>query len=159
MTGSVADRILERTGRALSALPLHENAYLDYILNGNFAPNLPRYLRADRFDAVRDGLRRLTLHLGPVDAVGEAEAGAGFDGFNLSDIFEYLEPAACERLYARLLGVARPGARFAYWNMLVPRECPDSLRSRVVKRDDLSGPLFEADMAFFYSAFVVEEKT
>jgi len=156
--GSVADRILERTGYALSHLPLHENAYLDYILNGNFTPNLPRYLREDRLDSVREGLGRLTLQAGPIEAVGLAQAGAGFDGFNLSDIFEYLEPETCERLYGTLLSVARPAARFVYWNMLVPRECPAGCRDRITKRDDIAGPLLAQDQAFFYSAFVVEEK-
>jgi len=153
--GSVGDRILARTGRALSSLPLHENPYLDYILNGNFTRSLPRYLRADTLDDVRAGLDRLTLRRGPAE---EAAAAHGpFDGFNLSDIFEYLDEDTCATLYAALLDAARPGARLAYWNMLVPRRCPDALRGRVRPLDARARDLFAHDAAFFYSAFVVEE--
>jgi S-adenosylmethionine-diacylglycerol 3-amino-3-carboxypropyl transferase len=155
--GSVADRILARTGRALSSLPLHTNPYLEYILTGAFTRNMPHYLDPDSFDALRQGLDRLTLHLGSVEEAGQTCAGPGFDGFNLSDIFEYLDADTCRRLYAALLEHARPGARFVYWNMLVPRRCPTEFRDRVRDRADLAGPLFEEDAAFFYSAFVVEE--
>lgn len=154
---SVGDRILARTGEALGSLPLHRNPYLEYILTGNFTRALPPYLRPERFAALREGLDRLTLGLGTVEAVGRAHAGAGYDGFNLSDIFEYLDAPTCERLYGALLEQARQGARLAYWNMLVPRHCPETFAHRVRPLRDLAASLFTQDAAFFYSAFVVEE--
>ena len=42
--------------------------------------------------------------------------------------------------------------------MLVPRQAPAALRTRVGPRADLAEHLFARDRAFFYSAFVVEEK-
>jgi len=56
-----------------------------------------------------------------------------------------------------LLDCAKPKARLAYWNMLVPRECPEGLRDRVVSRDAEARALFARDRAFFYSRFVIEE--
>ena len=81
-----------------------------------------------------------------------------FDGFNLSDIFEYLNPEQCLEVYGELLKAARGRARFAYWNMLVPRHCPEPLRDQVHPLEEISRTLFAADRAFFYSNFVVEEK-
>jgi S-adenosylmethionine-diacylglycerol 3-amino-3-carboxypropyl transferase len=156
--GSVADRILARTKYALTELPTQENPYLAYILDGNFTCALPPYLQPQTYEKVRAGLDRLSLHQGTIEEVGRANAGPGFDGFNLSDIFEYLDPAACTAVYGRLLDVARLGARFAYWNMLVPRRVPESLRDQVNSLDDLAARCFSQDRAFFYSAFVVEEK-
>lgn len=150
--GSVSDRLLDRACHALTVLPTHVNPYLKYILTGTFGTTLPRYLEPDRFDAVRQGLDRLTIFRGPID-----EAEGRFDGFNLSDIFEYLDPGTCETIYDRLLKKARPGARLAYWNMLAPRSCPMSLSDRVRPLPDLSASLFQKDRAFFYSAFLVEE--
>jgi len=83
---------------------------------------------------------------------------SGFDGFNLSDIFEYLDPTLCRCVYSALLEKANTGARFVYWNMLVPRSCPPGITT-VVPLKDLSEKLFERDQAFFYSAFIVEEYT
>ncbi|HEX2223188.1 MAG TPA: DUF3419 family protein [Thermoanaerobaculia bacterium] len=155
--GSVAERILSRARYALTELPVHANPYVDYILNGNFTRALPHYLRPEVFPAVRQNLDRLTLHEGPAEEAAERHGGGGFHGFNLSDIFEYLDPATTARVYGRLLAASRPGARFAYWNMLVPRRRPDEYADRVRSLNQESRELFAGDLAFFYSAFVLEE--
>lgn len=152
--GSVAERILARARHALTELPVAENPYVEYILRGNFVRNLPDYLAAERWSALRDGLDRLTLHHGPVE---EAVGDGGFDGFNLSDVFEYLDPEACRDVYLRLLEDARPGARFAYWNLLVPRRRPAEAAAAVRSLDERAAELHFGDRAFFYGSFVVEE--
>ena len=155
--GSVAERILGRTRHALTRLPTHENPYLQFILRGRFEPALPRYLRPESFEAIRDGLDRLTLVEGSVEEAAASHADGGFSGFNLSDIFEYLDAGTCCHIYERLLAHARPGARLAYWNMLVARTAPASCAGRVRHLVDLSAALLDRDLAFFYSAFIVEE--
>lgn len=162
--GSVADRILERCRYALTELDPHRNPYVEYILTGNFARRRPRWLEPDVYRALGANLDRLTLVHGPVQEAGRrfatgaagSEPTEGFDGFNLSDIFEYLDTETVRAVYEELLAVARPGARLAYWNLLVPRRCPEPLRHRVRPRPEADG-LFARDRAFFYSAFVLEE--
>jgi S-adenosylmethionine-diacylglycerol 3-amino-3-carboxypropyl transferase len=155
--GPVSDRILSRAEYALTALAPHENPYLQFILNGNYGPALPRYLRPENFAAVRAGLDRLTFFLGPVEEAVRRHGAGGFDGFNLSDIFEYLPPDVCRGTFAALLAAARPGARLAYWNMLAPRSCPAEYSARVRPLAELAAALFARDLAFFYSRLVVEE--
>ena len=155
--GSVASRLLARASYAMSELDNSANPYLCYILTGNYQQALPHYLQPENYTAIRQHLDRLTLRLGSVDEVAAEYGAASFDGFNLSDIFEYLTPEQCEAVYARLLASARPGARFAYWNMLVPRQCPSSLAARVTSLEKEANTLFEEDLAFFYSRFVLEE--
>jgi len=157
--GSVATRILERTRYALTTLAPAENPYVEYILTGNFGRQLPRFLRPGPYQAIKQRLDRLTLFRGTVEEAARVHAGEGFDCFNLSDIFEYLAPEACRDVYGSLLDVARPEARFAYWNMLAPRSCPNDLAHRIRSLDDDSRRLFAADKAFFYSAFVLEQVT
>ena len=50
----------------------------------------------------------------------------------------------CQRIYEQLLAVARPRARLAYWNMLVPRTCPAPLVDRVRRLSRLDQRLFAA---------------
>jgi len=155
--GSVAERILGRAEYALTVLPAHTNPYLEYILRGNFKDSLPLYLQPEVFADLKRNLDRLTLFEGPVEEAARSHRGAGFDGFNLSDIFEYLDLEASAAIYERLLEAARPGARFAYWNMLVPRRLGESYPNRVQPLDGEAQALFAHDLAFFYSAFVLEE--
>lgn len=157
VTGSVSDRIMARARHALTALSTHDNPYLQYILRGNFDRALPPYLRPERFEALRAGTARVRFVQGTIESAAGTFREGGFDGFNLSDIFEYLDVDTCERIYGALLDTARPGARLAYWNMLVPRRCPERLAGRVRSLAALADDLFLKDKAFFYSAFVVEE--
>lgn len=153
--GSVADRILQRTRYAFTVLPTHSNPYLNFIFTGNFGATLPRYLEQGKYDELRAAMDRVTAVR--ASAEDAARAHGPFDGFNLSDIFEYLDPSTCAAMYGVLLDHARAGARFAYWNMLVPRRRPDTLASRVKTHAERAEALYSVDRAFFYSAFVLEE--
>jgi len=155
--GSVAERILARTRYALTTLDPHCNPYMEYILTGNFDRQLPRYLRLDVLPEVKQRLDRLTLVQGTIQKAADLHKGDGFDCFNLSDIFEYLDPPTCWHIYKSLLQSARSGARLAYWNMLVPRSCPVKLADQIIPLTEESRRLFERDQAWFYSAFVLEE--
>lgn len=155
--GSVSDRIMQRARYALTVLPTDSNPYLEYIAMGNFSSALPRYLRREHFEAIRSGLDRLILFHGPIEQAAHAHAAAGFDAFNLSDIFEYVNYNASCALYGELLNVANPGARLAYWNTLVPRSRPTEYAGRVKPLSELSAELFARDMAFFYCHFEVDE--
>jgi S-adenosylmethionine-diacylglycerol 3-amino-3-carboxypropyl transferase len=153
--GDVAGRILARTRYAFTVLPTHQNPYLQFIFNGNYGPALPRYLEPKRYAVVRNGCERITLVRGGVDAA--AASHGPFDRFNLSDLFEYLDPSTTEAVYRKILDASRPGSRIAYWNMLAPRRRPESLAGRVRSLDGEAAELHARDLAFFYSAFVLEE--
>jgi len=155
--GSVARRILARCEHALVNLDPAVNPWLGYILNGNFTQPLPAWTQPETFAGIRTHAHRLHLYHGGIENAAMAHGSDGFDGFNLSDIFEYLPDNAAEALYAQLIHTARPHARLAYWNLLVPRTCPPSLRDRVRPLSDLAAKLHASDRTFFYSAFHIDE--
>ena len=80
-----------------------------------------------------------------------------FDGFNLSDIFEYMAPPEHERVYRALLERSRPGARLVYWNMLARRRRPESLAERARRLEKEALRLHLADRAWFYQRLEVDE--
>lgn len=152
--GSIAERILKRTCHAMTQLPTYNNPYLVYILTGNYLPTaLPLYLRAEVKDVITNRLDRIKLFKGPIQHAD----GGHFDGYNLSNIFEYMSEKEFTACYAALLGKANPKARLAYWNMLVPREVPDQLEERILFLEQISQALHFHDKAWFYQAFRVEE--
>ncbi len=153
--GSVGDRILARTRTALCDLEPAENPYLHYILKGSFEGAMPEWTHPEALAGIRKYADQLTLFHGGVEEA--AAAMPGYDGFNLSDIFEYMDEPTTVALYGQLLRAARPGARLAYWNMLVPRERPDQYQKEVAKLGHDADVLFARDRACFYSAFRLEE--
>lgn len=154
--GSVADRIRARAEHALTELSPAVNPYLHWIFHGTHNAALPFALRAENFESIRANLDQLELRQASVEEVVE-ESSTGFDGFNLSDIFEYMPEAAYHGLLAKLVSRARPGARLAYWNMLAPRTRPESMAAILEPCTELAGRLHREDKAFFYSRFVLEE--
>lgn len=157
--GSVADRILERTRHALVALDPASNPYLHWILRGSFGDDLPMALRAEHFETIRSALAegRFSIFDGTLETWLGSDAARGVGAFNLSDIFEYMSAANAEGLLGRIADAAEPGARLAYWNMLVPRSRPESLAARLRPLEEESRQGLFNDRAFFYSRFVVEE--
>jgi S-adenosylmethionine-diacylglycerol 3-amino-3-carboxypropyl transferase len=114
-------------------------------------------LRSENFEAIRDNLDRLEWHCQPVEAFLDTYDGPAIDGYNLSDIFEYMSPPSYHRVLQKLVRASRPGGRLAYWNMLAPRSRPESMAAQLRPLSELARRLHLADKAFFYSNFVVEE--
>ncbi len=157
--GSVASRILARTKHALTALDPAENPYLCWILYGDHRHALPLALRPQHFDCIRDNLDRLQWHRSSLTDYLAAAPAAGFDLFNLSDVFEYMSEAEYARQLDTLLAAASPGARLVYWNLLAPRSRPLTLAARLSPKTELAQTLHQRDKAFFYSRLIVEEVT
>ncbi len=152
----VGPAILARTRHALSAQPTHANPYLRYILTGSFGPLRPDYLRPEHHEPIRNGLSRLTLREGTLGSVLPGLDASSLDAFNLSDVGEYLSPAAFHTLLREVRRTASHGARIAWWNLLAPREHPADLDASLDVRAADSVALHERAQAFFYSRFVLE---
>ena len=155
--GDVANRILARTRHALTELNPVLNPYVQWILTGTHRTALPYSLREENFDRIRENLSHLEWHLLSIEDFLVKNPGQRFDRFNLSDIFEYISEAHYHQLLELILKASAPGARMAYWNMLVPRCRPHYLAGRLRPLEDLAAELFPQDKAFFYSALVIEE--
>lgn len=143
---SVADYLLTRTSEHFSSVGCQKNWMLNYILKGDFDGQLPHYVQVENYERIRKNIDRLTIWQGFAE---RASATFGrFDAFNLSNIFEYMDEMTFQKVRDGLLASANENARFAYWNLMVPRQisgCED-LR--------FGG---ENDKGFFYQKFHIQE--
>ena len=155
--GAVADRLMRRIRDAVTATDPAENPYLRWILTGAVGDALPRYLRPEAFDPIRECLDRLSWECASLEDVLAAAGPGAFSQYNLSDVFEYVDPTHADALFARLADAGRPGARLAYWNLLADRAPSLALRSRLRPLDELATRLHQLDKAPFYGAFRVDE--
>jgi len=155
--GSVADRILSRTEYALTALPVADNPYVRYILTGSFGDTLPDYAQAECFDRIARNIGAVEFRTG--DILSATREHEGFDGMNLSDIFEYMPAADAAELGIRLCDRLRPGGRMVYWEMLAERDIAAMLPERFNRLDRLSDELHRRDRAFFYQRLHVVQRS
>ena len=150
--GSVSRHVARRIREAFVTQDPSANPYLHWLMLGTHGEALPLALRPDSHRAIKSRLSRLEAVHGPLEQTLSWNA---YDGFNLSDIFEYMPERHFENLHARLVDASRPGARLAYWNMMAPRSCPQSSSATELVHESAS--LHARDKAFFYSAFHVDE--
>jgi S-adenosylmethionine-diacylglycerol 3-amino-3-carboxypropyl transferase len=154
---NVAEHLLARTAYALTTLDPAENPYLQWILLGRHGAALPYALRAEQFTAIRANLDRIEWRCQALEDFLQECAPQTIDGYNLSDIFEYMSPANYHALLRQLVQAGRKGGRLVYWNMLAARRRPMTMAQQLCPLDALAQQLYARDKAFFYSAFVVEE--
>ncbi|MEP3276207.1 MAG: DUF3419 family protein [Stappiaceae bacterium] len=152
--GSLAEHVARRIEHAAFELDPAENSYLHWILKGGNDDHLPLAWREEHFETIRSRLERLELKQGPLE--NYLSGDRRFAGFNLSDIFEYMDQPTFERIYGTLLDAAEPNARLVYWNMMVPRRVPPDYADRVSMLKEQENAGKAADKAFFYSDFIVE---
>lgn len=155
VSGSVSDHVARRIVHAAVTLDPADNPYLHWILKGTMGAALPLAWRLENYEVIRSRLDRLDVRPGSFEAL--IAAGETADGFNLSDIFEYMDPATFTQVYGQVMKAANPGARLVYWNMMAPRRMPAEFAKTVSTRTDLEAVGKAMDKAFFYSDFVVEE--
>jgi S-adenosylmethionine-diacylglycerol 3-amino-3-carboxypropyl transferase len=142
----------QRLETMLAKAPLQANPYLGYQLTGNYPDGaLPRYLRPRHYALIRRLSPRIRPFLGKVE-----DAPGRFYGFNLSNIFEYMDAQEHARTYGRLLDKALPGGSLAYWNLHVLRDSPAQEKDRVTPLKKLSQRLHQEDRYWAYRSFHVD---
>lgn len=154
--GKVSDIILSREVQHLRTVAAQKNYFLHYILNNRFQEeSLPHYVREEVYPTVQKNLHRITLFHGLLDDV--LEQFPEFTHFNLSDIFEYMDVATFENTCRKLLSESAGQSRFAYWNLMVPRNMQVSFPEEL--SDDGTGNILKAeDHGYFYGSFHLNQK-
>ena len=156
--GSVSASFLERTEHVMTALPISDNPFLQWILTGELVdPELGQpYFSEDGHRKLRAAADRIRFVHEDLIAHFERSPPGAYSAFNLSDVPEYLSESETEALLRAAVGCARSGARLAYWNLLVPRCRPESMADLLERDTVLGARLIREDRAFVYGAFQVE---
>lgn len=167
-----SEHIKRRIEHGLANLDPSENPYLSWILFGQHRNTLPHALRLENFETIRQNLDRLHAFSLSTEAFAQKLKEASGDDnskkqellsalkisrFNLSNIFEYMSEDNFKAMFEGLLDMATPDARFAYWNMMVPRRASQHF-SELIYDQPLSSSLYAEDKAIFYRDFVVEQR-
>ncbi len=148
---SVSDFILNQAKDHLTSKECQKNYFLDFILRGKFQIALPHYAREENFENIKNNVDKLEIFEGYAsDAFLKYQ---GFNKFNLSNIFEYMNIETFENVVSDLVQAGVKGAKYAYWNLMVPRNM-NEVHTKL-KQLDLGT---YHDNGFFYSNFHINQK-
>ena len=149
----------ERARHALVDIPAAGNWFLEYMLLGHYRDTSRShpYLAAENLDILRERIDRLEIHTDQLERFVARHPAGTFDKYNLSDIFEWMDEDATERLLRTLAAASRKGGRICYWNNLVPRSRPESMADILEPHRELARDIHFHDRSFLYRDFQVEE--
>ncbi|MEA5420369.1 DUF3419 family protein [Spirulina sp. CCNP1310] len=160
--GDPIAQLCQRLRYALTTLNPVENPYLQWMLTGTYRTALPYVLRPEQFEPIRAHLDRLQWHCGAVEDYLQERPALRVDRFNLSNIFEYMSEANSQRVLGQIINHSAIGGRWVYWNLFVPRHCPEQAGVRWVRGQEshraYSEVLQGENRTFFYRDLVIEEK-
>jgi S-adenosylmethionine-diacylglycerol 3-amino-3-carboxypropyl transferase len=156
--GPVSAVFLERARHVLTRIPASTNPFLQWILLGAYTDldAAHPYLSHTGQAALRQRADRIRfVHADLESFLTDCPPGS-FSAFNYSNLFEYLSEEQHTRLLELTVRAARPGARIAYWNLLVPRARPDALADRLERHPQRAADLLSRDRAFVYGGLQIE---
>jgi len=152
----VAKSLFDRSAKHLSTACCQHNYFLSFILTGSFGDNLQHYLRAENYYAIKENIDCLEIFEGLAEEAFERYDQFGY--FNLSNIFEYMQPETFRSVTRNFARNSRPGAKFAYWNLMVPRRMSKELPDLFTYDEDLSHNLCKKDKGFFYNSIIIDQR-
>ena len=160
--GAVSAEFLRRAKHVLTNIPFRTNPYLQWMLRGRFRDlELAHvYLTLDGHRRLREARPRIKLVLEELEQHLPSVVDKGrYSAFNYSNLFEYVSAEQHEQLLRLTVAAARPGARVAYWNLLVPRQRPESMAQQLSRDPVKEADWIQRDRAFVYGAFHLETVT
>lgn len=153
----VGKHIYQKAAAHLSSVNCQKNPFLRFMLKGHFGNRLPHYAREEHFELIKSRCGHLQTHYGLAETALAKHPDLRFQRFNLSNIFEYMPAQLFESVAQQLVEYGSPNARYAYWNLMVPRRMSD-INSSLEHDKNLSSELSQKDHGFFYSGVLIDSK-
>ncbi len=151
----VSTFILGTAKRHLSSVQCQKNYFLNFIMKGHFENELPHYARPENFETIKANVENLKTFKGFAEEAFKVHGS--FNKFNLSNIFEYMNPTVFSSVAADIVEHATPKARIAYWNLMVERKIAQ-VNEQVSHDTETSKRLTKIDNGFFYSCINIDIK-
>lgn len=150
----VGKTIFQKAENQLSSKRAQDNFILRYNLTGSFGELLPHYLKAGNFEKIKANINKLVIVEGYAQEAFRLHGS--FDCFNLSNIFEYMNPEIFSQTAKEIEQNCNPNGRLAYWNLMVPRNLCDV--TNLAYQKERSENFTQIDKGFFYKQFNIDVK-
>ncbi|KAF9289308.1 hypothetical protein BGZ68_009615 [Mortierella alpina] len=150
--------LLGKINNGVRNIPIWDNYYAEYVFTGQQSGNngLPDYLVKENYEIIRSRIERVKLVRADVLKYLESEESGHFDGYNLSDIFEWMSEDLFKTFLTAIHKKGTKDARICYWNLFVPRERSEDLKHLIRSEVELADAATAKDRTYFYRRFVIE---
>lgn len=147
-------KYVRRLEKNIASIPIRDNYFMHYSLNGNYLSCLPFYAQEENYKKLREICVKDNPRLVCVSEDFLTYLRTVSDNtltkFNLSDIFEALPLEKNNKIWDEIVRTAKSGARVVYWNNLVKRTYPEYLSKHIKSDEILQDELRKQDRVYFY---------
>ncbi|MGC3946026.1 MAG: DUF3419 family protein [Chryseolinea sp.] len=159
---SFSESFFNRAKNAIRNLPLKGNYFLSLYLTGRYQneDEMPEYLKRSNFEIIRERVDRIQIITQDANEWLASRPDECIDAFSLSNICELKSEPDTRSLFDHIARVGKAGGKCCFRNLMVPREIPSELESRIQKDVGLSKELLTGDRSFVYSkvaAYVIHK--
>lgn len=158
-SSSFADHFRRLAEHALTQLPVANNYFLHQMLTGRYPVavdgGVPPYLSERGAAALAAGVSSLSIVDATITEYLRSCPDRSVTGFALSNVCEWLSPAAVDELFAEVARVACPGARVCFRNFMGWTNVPSRWRGVLVEERDHGERLIARDRSLVQYRFVV----
>jgi len=158
---NIGEHYFIKTEYALTKIPMEDNFFMEYILYGTYRSQkrMPPYLQEKNFSVIKERLNRIKVVTANIKGFLLESTDNKFSGFNLSNVFEAQSSSVTEDLFTELARVSKNQGRLVYWNNLVERKFPDTLRDFMKDEVEIENRVKAIDRVFFYNNLHVNTVT
>jgi S-adenosylmethionine-diacylglycerol 3-amino-3-carboxypropyl transferase len=161
MEGGMAEVLRQRLGRLACDFPLTENYFAWQAFGRRYAPSgrgaLPPYLHEVNFAAMRDNIRRVSIHHVLLTEHLARQPAESFDRCVLLDAQDWMSNADLTQLWGEITRTASPGARVIFRTAgaptILPGRIPNEILSRWDYQAETSAALTRKDRSAIYGGF------
>ncbi|MDQ2720065.1 MAG: BtaA family protein [Bacteroidota bacterium] len=159
---SFAESFFNRSKKAFRNIPVKGNYFLSLYLLGKYSNDVevPAFLRRENFELIKSRVDRIKIITAEAQGWIDTMPDGSIDCFALSNICELMSEKDTLRLFSAVYITARTGARIIFRNLMIPRDIPDELKSRIIKDETLSHHIYENDRSFVYgkvAAYIINK--
>jgi S-adenosylmethionine-diacylglycerol 3-amino-3-carboxypropyl transferase len=153
--GDVTKYLYNKLANHLQSETAQKNHILHFALFGYFGNALPHYVQAQNYETIQNRIGRIKMFHGSVEEI--FKLGHKFDGFNLSNIFEYTKPDEFKEFAGKLLAGGEKNAKYVYWNLMLPRKISDIIPQKTISELDSSQSENFDDKGLIYFRMCVDK--
>lgn len=151
-SSSFSESFYKRASHVMKDIPVKTNYFIALYFLGHYLDrkNIPEYLKEENFSVIKNNIDKVQ----PVSADSKywlkQQPDNMFNAFALSNICELMDDKDTHKLFSEVIRTAKPGARIIFRNLMIPREVPADLQSKIVKDELLSKQIQFEDRSFVY---------
>ena len=146
----------KRTEHAIKNIPVYKNPFASLALRGKYLDErfYPDYLKKENFEKLKNNVDRIEIKNSNIADLLKKQPKNSYTKINLSNSLDWITPEEFEDALKEVARVLKDKGRFCYFNTLINRKIPNSIKN-IKSKKEKADKLLKKDRSFLYGNFEI----